>query len=236
MLILAVDTSTTSGSVALASGGRLVSEWTVGDAGTHAHWLMGGIDALVKRSGVDLAGIDAFALSIGPGSFTGLRIGVSTIKGLAWTLGKPVIGVSTLRALAMSAGPGGAEAPLVCPVLDARKKEVYTALYRRSNRGLEALVDDGPRAPEEMAGLIGDKADGPVVFLGGGLEKYGEVFTKGVEDAVLAPENLWHVRASNVALLAEQSSASAVKAGELTPRYMRRSEAEIKAAEKERGG
>ena len=102
MKLLSVDTSSSSGSIALVDGGSLVSLWNSGDVGRHAEWLLPSIDAMLKSSGMTVRDIDRFAVATGPGSFTGLRIGVSVIKGLAWSLGKPVCGVSTLKALALN--------------------------------------------------------------------------------------------------------------------------------------
>lgn len=230
--ILAIDSSSTSGSIALFEDGRLVSEWTVGDVGTHADWLTRNVSALLESSGREVTDVDLFALSVGPGSFTGLRIGVSTVKGLAWTTGRPVSGVSTLAALSMNLAYTGLH---VCPVLDARKKEVYSALYRVEGTRPVEVVPDGPRSPEDLVREVADKVSPKgVVFLGSGLNPYGEYFSENLPGASFAPEPLWHVRASCVARLAVDAGETAEPAG-LLPRYMRKSEAEIKAARAGKG-
>ena len=232
VLILAVDTSTTSGSMALVEDGRLVSEWTVGDVGTHADWLMRNIGRMLEGSSVTPEALDVLAVASGPGSFTGLRIGVSTVKGLAWALGKKVVGVSTLKALAMNLlyanGP-------VCPVLDARKKEVYAALYRPSGDGFEVLLPERAIQPAKLLDEIEElfragELSAPVYFTGTGLTVYGKAVTERLSEARLAPEPLWHIRASSVARLALEAAASgAVEPSALSPVYLRKSEAELKA-------
>ena len=143
--MLAIDTSTTSGSVALFAGDILIAECTVGEVGVHAGWLMGAIAALLDGARVSINDLGLLAFSHGPGSFTGLRIGVSTIKGLAWSAGIPVAGVSTLEALAYNARYSNLP---VCPVLDARKKEVYAALYGFSNGVPRAVIPDTALTPD----------------------------------------------------------------------------------------
>ena len=126
MRLLAVDTSTLTGAVALLEDDTLVAESRLNVALTHGERLLPAIDGILAAAGWSLAELDALAVAVGPGSFTGLRIGVSTVKGLAFATGKPTVPVSTLEALAWSL-PLAAHP--VCPVLDARKGEVYTALF-----------------------------------------------------------------------------------------------------------
>lgn len=226
LLILAVDTSTTSGSIALTNSGKLVAQMSEPKVEAHAKWLMRAIDELFSTIEFTIEDVDLFAIANGPGSFTGLRIGVSTVKGLAWSLDKPVVGVSTLRALAMNITEAGA---LICPVLDARKKELYTALYRSNGGGvLEEVMGDRAIAPAvlfaEIKGLSGD--DSPV-FLGTGLEAYKEKIETSVKGAKIAPDELWRIKAVNIAALSTLSGAKSIKAIELAPLYKRRSEAEI---------
>lgn len=234
MKILAFDTSSTSGSIALVSDGSLVAEWTVGDVGVHARWLLGSVAALLESVGTEIADIDRFALTTGPGSFTGLRIGMSTVKGLAWSLGRPVTGVSTLAALAMNLEYSSLA---VCPILDARKKEVYSAVYRFApgGGGPEALLEDTVCPPAELFGRIAGLDPGPVVFLGHGLRVYGEAVRDNLPSALFAPEPLWHARAVNIARLASAPDAGATDSLNISPIYLRKSEAEIKLG-KARGG
>ncbi len=227
MKLLSVDTSSSSGSIAIVSDGRLVSLWSSGDVGRHAEWLLPSIDALLKSVGMTVNDIDRFAVATGPGSFTGLRIGVSVIKGLAWALGKPVTGVSTLRALALnlrySAMP-------VVPILDARKKEVYAALYKSTGAEMEAVINDAAFSPalliEQVSGLLAEGVE--PVFLGEGLRVYGELLREAFPGALIAPESEWQVRASNIAELALPDVEGTVDAALLVPLYRRKSEAEFK--------
>ena len=227
-MILAIDTSSVSGSIALVDDVGLVAERTVSDAGTHSQWLMRNISGVLDDSGVKLSEIRLFAMTIGPGSFTGLRIGVSTVKALAWAEGKKVAAVSTLEALALNLPRSHVP---VCPVLDARKGEVYTALYDTSGGSAEAIVKDGALAPDSLFGLLREKGfhSGPVIFTGSGLGAYSEEIKGALKGAVLAPEPLWHIRASNVALIVKGRGLNGVDPGQLSPVYLRKSEAELKA-------
>ncbi len=232
MKILAVDTATRSGSVALTDAGNLIAELTVGEVGTHSEWLLGAIDTLIKRAGLEASDIDLLALGIGPGSFTGLRIGVSVIKGLSWSLDKPVIGVSTLEAMAMNVSYPSVD---ICPVLDARKKEVYTALFRSQGHGSDKLLrvtEDSAVKPEALVKAISgvfsgeSGGQGHVLLLGDGL--YGEQLLGSIPGSLAAPEYLWHSRAVNIAAIARRNIDDAKEAKELIPVYLRKSEAELK--------
>ncbi len=246
MLILAIDTSTFSGSIALVKDGLLVQELTSGDVGTHSNWLMPNISALLVGVHVDPEEVDYIALTNGPGSFTGLRIGVSVVKGLAWMLGKKVIGVSTLEALAYNLRYSST---LVCPMLDARKGEVYAALYRFTGGEpgrAEAVMKDSALSPEllierlkEIAGPAGHSMPGvPVIFTGSGLNRYGDLLADRVQGALFARQPLWHVRASNVAEIAFEAvktgkeTVAVIESDGLKPLYLRKSEAELKSAQK----
>lgn len=230
MKILAIDTSTTSGSIALVDSGKVIKTKEEKYVEAHAKWLMRAVEALFYEAGRSIDEIDLIAIAVGPGSFTGLRIGVSTVKGLAWASNKPIVGVSTLRALAMNIRERPA---LICPVLDARKKQVYAALYRASaaNGDFEEVMGDRAITPallcEEIAQRSAGKGEAPV-FLGGGLNEYREIIVSGVPKAEFAPQDEWLIRAVNIALLVELGNAEPISAHNLVPLYRRRSEAEIK--------
>ena len=237
MLILALDTSTFSGSIALVKDGRLLGEMTTPDVGTHSKWLMPSIDALLGDGRVGLAEVDYIALTNGPGSFTGLRIGVSVVKGLAWALGKPVLAVSSLEALAYNLK----DCPsLVCPVIDARKDEVYAALYRFDQtdpaaHGAKAVMEDSALSPVRLTERLAE-FDGTIEFTGNALNSYMDLFASRVKGATFAAKNLWHVHASNVALIASikggPGARSQVEPSALTPLYHRKSEAELNPPKK----
>jgi tRNA threonylcarbamoyladenosine biosynthesis protein TsaB len=238
MLILALDTSTFSGSIALVKDGRLLGALTTPDVGTHSKWLMPSIDALLGDGRVGLEEVDYIALTNGPGSFTGLRIGVSVVKGLAWALGKPVLTVSSLEALAYNLK----DCPsLVCPVIDARKDEVYAALYRfdqtdpaahgpKAGYSPLALMEDSALSPVRLIERLAE-FDGAIEFTGNALNSYMDLFASRVKGAAFAPKPLWHVHASNVALIASikggPGARSQVEPSALAPLYHRKSEAEL---------
>ncbi|MFQ5427871.1 MAG: tRNA (adenosine(37)-N6)-threonylcarbamoyltransferase complex dimerization subunit type 1 TsaB [Thermodesulfobacteriota bacterium] len=228
-MILAIDTSATSGSIALVEDGLLKGERTVASAGPHAKWLLESIAALCDESSVAPGDIDLYAVSIGPGSFTGLRIGLTTIKGLAWSSGRPVAGVSTLMALALNAPFSGIP---VAPVLDARKSEVYSALYSMRGRVQlpKTLMEGGAMSPDVLLRRLQELVPEPepILFMGNGLARYSEFIKENRKGALLAHEPLWHVRASNIAYLAASKAAEKVEPTGLTPLYLRKSEAEIR--------
>ncbi len=229
MLILALDTSSTSGSIALVRDGCLISESNSPDVGTHSEWLMPSIEAMMAASGIAASGIDVVAVSMGPGSFTGLRIGVSIAKGIAWTLGCPIIGVSTLKALALNLRDTGYVA---VPLLDARRSQVYSAVYsfpggettpvfEESALGIEALLDE-----ISARGLASQ-----VLFTGAGLKVYSDRLLESVSPEQIAGPELWCVKASTVAELAYKEllgGAKGLKPVDFSPFYLRKSEAEVR--------
>jgi tRNA threonylcarbamoyl adenosine modification protein YeaZ len=234
MLILAIETSTLTGSIALVEaplgkdGSRerekILGETTLSTPETHSARLMPTIDRLLRETSLTIHQVQGIALGLGPGSFTGLRIAVSTVKGLAYSLKVPVVGVPTLDALAYNLRYAST---LVCPVLDARKKEVYAALFRGNGEGqLEKISEDWVLSPEDLCSRIPEKT----VFLGNGIEVYGVLFKEKLGSrAVFAPPELSLPRAANVVRL----SLSGFREGQtlnvfsFTPIYVRRSEAEI---------
>lgn len=173
-LILGIETATTICSVALSDGDRLLALQEKGGAYSHAEKLNGFIQEVMEVAGVKLLEIDAVAISKGPGSYTGLRIGVSTAKGLCYALNKPLLAVDTLQAMAMRMQEEDPDADLYCPMLDARRMEVYTALYDGDQVMQDAIsakiIDDF-----SYADLLGSKK---VVFFGDGAEKCRELLGK----------------------------------------------------------
>jgi tRNA threonylcarbamoyladenosine biosynthesis protein TsaB len=164
MRVLALETSTLAGGVALVDGERLVAEYVLDVSVTHSERLMAAVDRVLADAHWAPRDLDGLAVSIGPGSFTGLRIGVSTAKGLAWALDLPIAAVPTLDA--MAATVPGTVLP-ICPVLAARRGEVYASLYRHDGEGLRREWEYLALAPEELATrlteatlLIGDGAAG----------------------------------------------------------------------------
>jgi tRNA threonylcarbamoyladenosine biosynthesis protein TsaB len=227
MRLLAVETSTLTGAVALLDGAAVVAETRLNVAVTHGERLLMTVDGLLAAARWDLGALDAFAVAIGPGSFTGLRIGVSTVKSLAFATGKRLVGVPTLDALAWSL-PYAAHP--VCPILDAKKDEVYAALYATGGGRLEQLLPYRAVAPEALAESLVRDVGGPVVFLGDGVAPFASVLTRVMGGAArFAPAGLRLPSAASLGDLA----ASALGRGEaadpatLAPLYVRRSEAEL---------
>ena len=227
MVILAVETSTLTGAVALLEAGRVVAEFRVSVAVTHGERLMAAIDGVLRAARWELADVEAFAVARGPGSFTGLRIGLSTIKGLAFATGKPAIGVGTLDALAWRL-PYCAHP--VCPVLDAKKNEVYAGLYRTLDGRLELVEAPRAVAPAILAEELRTKTDGPVVFVGDGVEPFGPLLSEILGSrARLAPADLRGPSAVTVGELAGWAfdRGETTDLASLVPLYLRPSEAEL---------
>ena len=162
MRILSIDTSSTTGSVAVVAGQTLLAEITIARRETHSRRLMDMIDGALNMAGLDLKELDGLAYTRGPGSFTGLRIGLSVVKGLALVSAKPLVGVSGLEVLAHQAPD---RSHLICPMMDARNNEVYCARYRYLDNGFQRVVDEAALSPEDaLAGitenclLVGDGA------------------------------------------------------------------------------
>src|SRR5512138_1392564 len=221
MLILAVDTTTPGGSVALLGDGALLGEADVESAATHSARLFRSVDFLLGALGRDVKDIDAFAVAAGPGSFTGIRIGLGAVKSLAYASGKPIAPVSTLAALAAKLASDGTR--LVCPLLDAKKGEIYSGLFDAGPAGLTELVPQGAYAPDEfLARLPGDR---PIAFAGSGLAVYGERVRSKLADRALFPARSPFIAAEVGRIGAEIiRSGRGVDAAALEPLYFRRSQ------------
>lgn len=225
MKILAIETATVAGSIAILDD----LEGLVGEVRTdvkivHAERLMPSVEWLLKSSMVSIEEIDAFAVSIGPGSFTGLRIGLSTAKGFAYASGKPLVPVPTLDAFA---GTLPFCSLMICPMLDARKNEVYAALYKWRDGSLEKILPETAINPLDLMKEIKE----PVVFMGEGTRKYRALITDALDSmALFAPASRMTPSAATVAEIALEKireGAVADIAG-LVPFYIRRSEAEVR--------
>jgi tRNA threonylcarbamoyladenosine biosynthesis protein TsaB len=214
---MAVETSTLAGGVALFDGERLIGEYLLDVRVTHSERLMPAIDRLLRDSGWTPASLEGIAVAVGPGSFTGIRIGLSAVKGLAWALGIAVAAVPTLDALAASLP--FAALP-VCPVLDARKLEVYCSRYRWDGAGMRREWDYLALAPDELDARLTE----PTIVLGDGAR----VVT--ARHARLAPPHRRTPSAAAVGVLglARFREGQVVSAGELSPFYLRPPEAELK--------
>jgi tRNA threonylcarbamoyladenosine biosynthesis protein TsaB len=223
MRILAIDTSTLAEGVALLEPDRVLCDLQVDVRSSHAPHLLALIQQALAIASTPLASIDAFAASQGPGSFTGLRIGIATLLGLGQALNRPVIGIDTLEALALKI-PFAAQP--VCPLLDARKGEVFGAIFRPTANGLLRLTPNLVMTPEAFCANITE----PSILLGTGVEVYRHIWqTQLGERAIFAPPWLGLPCSVQVGALALAQAAPERlgSAGTLTPVYVRPSEAEI---------
>lgn len=222
MKVLAVDTAAGGCAAALLDGRDRVVEAAGGAADGPVRRLLPLIDDVLARAGLKLAQVDLLAVTRGPGSFTGLRVGMATIQGVALATGIPVVAVSTLEALALQADAEGE----VAPMIDARRGEVYSAVYRAADGRLTALAPEAALAPRAAAGRI----EGACLLIGSGVPIYQKELTALLgERAVLAPPELHALRAASVGRLALRRSGEAVPAEELIPRYLRDADAKPSA-------
>ncbi len=217
MRVLAVETSTLSGGAALLDDERVVGEYTLDVRMTHSERLMAAIDQLLSDAGWTARDLEGLAVTVGPGSFTGLRVGLSTVKGLALALAVPVAAVPTLDA--MAAMLPFAALP-VCPVLDARKREVYASLYRWDGRGMRREWEYLAVAPDDLARRLGE----PVIVVGDGAGAISSPFARHIQPPRRGPAPAV-VGALGRARLA---IGDTVAVADLLPIYLRPSEAELK--------
>lgn len=228
MLVLGIESSTPTASVALAGPGGLVGEITLNIGLTHSEQLLPLIVDLLEQSRYSLEQVEGIAVSGGPGSFTGLRIGMATAKALAQGAGIPLLAVPTLDALAYTQWGCGA---LVSPVMNARKKEVYTALYRFKDQEPELLEPYQAVNPAEWVGVLA-KYSRKIVFVGDGVGAYPENWAELGSLAVIPPEIFQGARAAAVAWLGRKGLLAGEKEDlySLKPYYIRPVEAQLKLA------
>jgi tRNA threonylcarbamoyladenosine biosynthesis protein TsaB len=225
MLILAIDTSAKSAGIALLRDGDILSEILVNLDVNHSVVLLPALDDLLKLSRIEPGEIDLFACTMGPGSFTGLRVGASTVKGLALATGRPIAGVSTLEALACNIMCPGIS---VCPMLDARKDQVYTALYR-TGQDYTLKVIETERVTD--VGEFLRPIDGEVIFVGDGAVKYAGLISEALPGrSYFASGCHQHVRAAFVGVLGRKKylEGDVLDAVSFAPVYLRASEAETR--------
>ncbi len=221
-MLLAIDTSSLVLSCALAEEGKLISEWTVQRKLTHSEQLIPHMDAMMKEAGVKREDITAVAAAQGPGSFTGLRIGLATIKMLSFIWKVPIIGIDTLEALSWNMA--GAQA-FICPLTDAQKGNVYTAMYGAYEHVWEEQKETVLPVDEAIQ-RIRDHG-GPAIAVGEGADMYGE---KLLEAGILpAPPHQRLCRAGSVAMAAWEKLREGKQDDPVSilPNYIRRSEAEV---------
>lgn len=199
MITLAVDSSSKVATVALMKDDRLLGEITLNDKREHSVILISIIKDLLKDNDLTISDIDGFVVSKGPGSFTGLRIGMATIKGLSFGTGKPYISISSLDALALSVSNFDG---LICPIMDALRHSVYTSLYKANTNSkgtpeLEKLMDYTDLDVDDLIELIKEKNE-KVIFIGDGLDKYKDYLKEKCPNCYFPPAHLNIVRASSL--------------------------------------
>lgn len=232
MRILGIESSSLVASTAIYEDGITMAEYTVDFKMTHSQTLLPMIDEMVKLVGIDLNTIDAIAVSGGPGSFTGLRIGSATAKGLGLALNKPLIHVPTLDATAYNLfGASG----LICPIMDARRNQVYTGVYCYTDHRLDTVWEQDTMSIEALAEGL-NCLDHEVIFLGDGVAVYREKLQELLTIPFsFAPAHVNRQRAAAVAALAEvyYKEGKIQTAEEHEPEYLRKSQAERERAERE---
>jgi tRNA threonylcarbamoyladenosine biosynthesis protein TsaB len=225
MRILALDTTTGSGSVALLDGVRLVAEDNAEAATTHSARLLRAVDHLLKSNGLEAGDIEGFAVAAGPGSFTGIRIGMSTIKALAFASGKRVAPVSSLEALALKLRETAGR--LFCPLIDAKRGEVFGVLFESRGHGLVEVIPQGAYAPDRFFSLL--PAHRVVYFIGSGAGVFKEKILAYLKDKARFSARSHFIAYEVGALGYEALKKGQEVSGEaLVPLYFRKSQAEEK--------
>lgn len=235
MKILALESSGLVASVAVVTEERLVAEYTTNLKKTHSQTLLPMLDEILRMTGIDITEMDAIAVSGGPGSFTGLRIGSATAKGLGLALGKPIISVPTVDAIAFNLF--GTDA-VVCPLMDARRSQTYTGLYTFENEEMVCISGQKAVMIEEIINEI-NTLGREVIFLGDGVPVFREVIEATVKVAYrFAPAHLSQQRAGALGTLAVRyyNKGKYETAAEHQPDYLRLSQAERELAEKQKKG
>jgi len=232
LLILAFETSAKAASVALLEENRLLGESYQNTGLTHSQTLMVMAEDLLKQCGKTVADVTAVAVAEGPGSFTGVRIGVAAAKGFAWGSDLPCYGVSTLEAMAESLGIWQG---YVCPCMDARRSQVYNALFYVNQGEIQRIAPDRAIALKDLGEEL-EKLEGPIFLVGDGAKLCYHTLAKTAANLVLPPEHRQHQRAIGVALLAakKQAAGETGDGNALTPNYLRLSQAERERMEKEK--
>ena len=226
MLILALESSAKAASVALMQDAELLAQYSQCSGLTHSRTLLPMVEDMLKNTDKKLADVDFIAVAHGPGSFTGIRIGVSTVKGLAWASDKKCVGVSTLAAMAWH---GAAAGGLVCPVMDARRSQVYNALFEIKDGAPERLCRDRAIALSELAAEL-KGYDREVLLVGDGARLSFDYLTAEGISCRIAPQNLLYQSAWGVGMEALRTEPGT--ADDLLPVYLRLSQAERERQER----
>lgn len=223
MIVLGIETASSQGGAALVGRDGLIAEYVLNVEATYAERLLPAVDRVLQDARVSIEEVEGLSVSLGPGSFTGLRIGLSTVKGLALATGKPVVGVPTLEAMAWSLPY--CHYP-ICPILDARKKEVYCALFEYRGSVLTRLMEDTALSPRALV----DRITQPTLFIGDGWRVFGDFIQQALGALAISPPAS---RGASPAAVADVGRRRLLRGEKdpieaLVPRYIRPSEAELK--------
>lgn len=232
MKLLAFETSAKAASVALLEDGKLLGECYQNTGLTHSQTIMVMAQDLLAQLGLSAWDVDTVAVAAGPGSFTGVRIGVAAAKGFAWGLEKPCCAVSTLGAMAVGLGVWQG---YVCPVMDARRSQVYNCLYHVSGGNYQRIREDRAISLEDLGEELKNLQE-PIFLVGDGSVLCYNTLLKSVPGLVLPPEHRMHQRAAGVALegwrMVQQGQTCT--GGQLVPNYLRLSQAERERLERQK--
>ena len=224
MLVLSVDSSYSTATCALIKDDKILAEINLNDKKQHSVILMRLIDSILKEYEIDINDIDAFIISRGPGSFTGLRIGMATLKGLAFASKKPLISVSTLDALAYNSISFQG---IICPIMDALRDNIYTCIYKNENNNLTPLIKEQCLNINELVTILKEQTL-PIIFVGDGVAKHKEFLQENIPNSFFAPNHSNFPKASSVGELGIKKINDGVieNIDSINPIYLRKSQAE----------
>lgn len=233
MNILAIETSSLVASAAIVSDDIMIAEYTMNYKKTHSQTLLPMIDEICRMTEYDINNIDYIAVSAGPGSFTGLRIGSATAKGLGLALDKPLVHVPTVEAMAYNIYDTSS---LICPIMDARRNQVYTGIYRNNKGNVETVREQCAISVDELIASL-NSLKNEVIFMGDGVPVFADIINEKLEvPHTFAPAHINRQRAGAVAQAAKKYIAmgKTETAAEHRPDYLRLSQAERELEEKNR--
>ena len=224
MLVLSVDSSSATATCALVKDDQILGEINLNSKREHSVIIMDLIEEILNRYKLSINDVDAFAVSEGPGSFTGLRIGMATIKGMAFSTKKPCISISTLDALAYNVVNFDG---IVCPIIDALRDNVYTNLYKNVDGKLTAISEAACLSLTELIEDLNNR-DEKVIFVGDGVAKHRERISEEVSKSIFAPLNCLYPKASSLGEIAIDRLNQGITSplNEFAPVYLRKSQAE----------
>jgi tRNA threonylcarbamoyladenosine biosynthesis protein TsaB len=227
MLTLAIDTSSRTAAVSILKNDNILYDCLINTDANHSEVLLPAIDQACRQTKVEIKEIDLFACTIGPGSFTGLRIGVSTLKGLILANNKPAAGVSTLAALAMNISITD---NLICSVMDAGRGQVYAAFFRYDNDGkLNRVTSAKAVEPQDILSEIDEPSKQEITFVGDGAIKYADIIRGKMKKATIASAMDQHIRASSVGIIGldKYNRDELLDPAVFVPEYLRSADAKL---------